>query len=351
MAEVIGPRTNRGWRAVVALVAAACLLAPAVASDDVVVLKSGRELRGRVVSDADHRVELDDAERGRVVLPRHLVRTVVRADAPPGLMAPLWLDGPDGEMPKTWIRFAAPADGEPGALSIGVGRFFHEPTRTTLFLVGAVHVADPAYYARLQDLLDSCDVVLFEGVGSRPGDPEPTAEQVARFDVLFQLQVKLQQILGFQGQKEGLDYRRPFWKRADVTLHDLAARMEERKVALPTDHPLVQVLLKIALGTLDSGQVGADPLVQRLAKRQAAAVMANADQMLGGALGGLQETLVDWRNDAALATLDREVAEGKPGRWLALFYGAAHLPDFATKLCARGFEFQAADFLPAWRLD
>ena len=89
----------------------------------------------------------------------------------------------------------------------------------------------------------------------------------------------------------------------------------------------------------------------RIAKRQAASVLANADQLMGGALGGLQEVLVDWRNDAALATLDREVAEGKPGRWLALFYGAAHLPDFATKLLARGWEFQAADYLPAWRLD
>ena len=226
-----------------ALLAALCLVASPAPPDDVVVLKSGRELRGTLLSEADHRVEFEDAERGRVVLPRHLVRTVVRGDAPPGLMAPLWLEEPDGEMPRSWVRFDAPTEDGPGALSIGVGRFFHEPTRATLYLVGAVHIADPAYYERLQDLLDSCDVVLFEGVGSRPGDPEPTEQQVARFDALFQLQMKLQRLLGFQGQKEGLDYGRPFWKRADVTMHDLAARMEERKVGLPTDAPIVQLLL------------------------------------------------------------------------------------------------------------
>ncbi|MSR46165.1 MAG: hypothetical protein EXS13_03720 [Planctomycetes bacterium] len=347
-------RRQTAFQVVLAIgLAAAFALGAVRARDehDRVVLKSGRELRGLLVGESDHRIEFVDDVRGKLTLPRHLVRTVVHGALPPDTFAPLWLDEPQGAAPTSYVRFEPPREGQAGALSTGIARFFHEPTRTTLFLVGAVHVGDPDYYARLQDVLDSSDVVLFEGVGPSAGEAPPAAEEIARFDALFQLQLKLKDLLGLQFQKDGLDYRRPNWTNADVDLGALHAQLEARGAALPTDHPLVRALLHMVLGGIDAAQLDREPRLRAMVKRQAAAALATADQLLGGSMPALNEVLVDWRNDAALAVLDSEVAAGERGRWIALFYGAAHLPDFATKLAARGYEFQSATWLRAWRVE
>ncbi len=337
--------------AVLLAVAAVVAASPGVAGSDRVVLKSGRELVGSLVADAGHQVEFDDAQRGRLMLPRHLVRTVVRADQPAGLFAPLWLDGPAGSPPRQWVRHVQPRAGAPGSLATGIGRFFHEPTRTTLFLVGAVHVGDPAYFARLQDVLDSCDQVLFEGVGPRPGDAAPSEDDVARFDALFQLQLRLKDLLGLEFQRDGLDYDRSWWRNADVGVTALRAELEARGAALPTDSPLVRALLQMVLQGLDTSRLDADPRLRALLKRQVAAALATAEQLLAGHAEALQTVLIDWRNDAALQVLDEELANGRKGRWLALFYGAGHLADFADKLAPRGFAYETMDWLEAWRLD
>ncbi|MBM4016403.1 MAG: hypothetical protein FJ293_15750 [Planctomycetes bacterium] len=344
--------TSHGAAALLAvLVALAAAAASGGAGGDRVVLKSGRELVGTLISDGGHQVEFDDAQRGRLVLPRHLVRTVVRADQPAGLFAPLWLDEPSGAAPRQWVRHVPPRAGAPGSLATGIGRFFHEPTRTTLFLVGAVHVGDAAYYERLQDVLDSCDRVLFEGVGPRPGDAAPSEDDVARFDALFQLQLRLKDLLGLEFQRDGLDYDRSWWRNADVGVTALRAELDARGAALPTDSPLVRALLQMVLQGLDTGRLDADPRMRAMLKRQVAAVLATAEQLLAGQADALQSVLVEWRNDAALAVLDDEIADGRPGRWIALFYGAAHLADFADKLALRGFTYETMDWLEAWRLD
>lgn len=62
-------------------------------------------------------------------------------------------------------RFLVPIDGE----------------GPTILFVGAIHIGDASYYALLQDLLDSQDLVLFEGVGgpgteqAEPGSDEDKA--------------------------------------------------------------------------------------------------------------------------------------------------------------------------------
>lgn len=318
---------------------------------DRVVLKSGRELVGKLIADADHVVVFADETRGELRLPRHLLRTVVRGDAPQDAFAPLWLDPPAGELPRSWTRHEPPRAGRPGALSTGIGRFFHEPSRTTLFLVGAIHIGDPAYYQRLQDVLDSCDAVLFEGVGGDADAAAPSAEDIARFDALFQLQLKLNALLGLQFQKDGLDYDRSWWRNADVGMVELKDQLDARGAALPTDSPLVRALLQMVLGGLDASQIDRDPRMRLLVKRQVAMALATADQLLATQMQALNEVLIDWRNDAALCVLDDELARGAKGRWIALFYGAAHLPDFARKLAERGFEYQAAAWLEAWRID
>jgi hypothetical protein len=355
-------RAVRSWVLPAAAAAAWGVLAVALAAfageprtervvGDRLILKSGRELVGRLVADADHRIEFVDVQRGPLVLPRHLVRTFVRDGEAPGLFAPLWLDGKSDDAPREWVRHQPPAGGAPGSLATGIGRFFHEPTRTTLFLVGAVHVGDAAYFRRLQDVLDSCDRVLFEGVGARPGDAVPSEDDIARFDALFELQRRLKDLLGLEYQRDRIDYDRSWWRNADVGVTELRRELDARGALLPTDSPLVRLLLEIALRGIDSSRLDEEPQLRMLLKRQTAVALATAERLMAGSMRELQSVLVDWRNDAALEVLDQELAAGSKGRWIALFYGAAHLADFAAKLVPRGFEFETSGWVEAWRID
>src|SRR5262249_57370946 len=98
----------------------------------------------------------------------------------PALSAPILLDVPEAAPPKSYIRLLEAKGDAPGALATGVARLFDERTRTTVFLVGAVHVADADYYARVQDVLDGCDVVLFEGVGHGKDGGAPAESEMER---------------------------------------------------------------------------------------------------------------------------------------------------------------------------
>lgn len=67
-------------------------------------------------------------------------------------------------------------------LEVSVRRFVHEdPTKPTITLAGAVHVADAAFYEALQAKLDEHDLVLYEGVTpegvSRIADPASLTDE------------------------------------------------------------------------------------------------------------------------------------------------------------------------------
>lgn len=333
------------------VLAAVGLVGAAAPPQDRVVLKSGRELVGRFGGERDHKVYFVDDEIGSVVVPRTRVRTIVPADGEPGLFAPIVLEPAAEAPPKSFVRFEAPAGDRPGALETGIARLFDERTRTTVFLVGAVHVADHDYYQRIQDLLDGCDRVLFEGVGHGKSGSPPPDEEVARYDALFRLQLKLKDLLGLEFQKDGLDYGHAFWKNADVDMESLSARMKEEGVGLPTDPPLIRGLLSLVMGMLDASKLAENPEFRRQIKRQSAAALATSDALFSGSMQSLGKVLIEWRNDAALAALDRELAAGPDGRWIAIFYGAGHLPDMTKKLIGRGLEYQGTDWLRAWAVE
>jgi hypothetical protein len=54
------------------------------------------------------------------------------------------------------------------------------------------------------------------------------------------------------------------------------------------------------------------------------------------------------RNKAAIATLERVLKDGK--RDIAVFYGAAHMPDLSKRLGEMGFEPVATEWRRAWDL-
>lgn len=57
-------------------------------------------------------------------------------------------------------------------------------------------------------------------------------------------------------------------------------------------------------------------------------------------------SIIGERNRHALEVMDTEMKAGK--KRLAIFYGAAHLPDMEERLLKRGFKLHKTEWIKAW---
>ena len=84
-------------------------------------------------------------------------------------------------------------------------------------------------------------------------------------------------------------------------------------------------------------------------KRILAEQFDNSEGSLAALEGPAGSTLISGRNQVALDVLRKEIAAGK--RKIAIFYGAAHMPDFQTRLRNEfGLTPVGTRWLVAWNL-
>lgn len=95
----------------------------------------------------------------------------------------------------------------------------------TVWLVGASHLGDAAYYAKLQELLNSQDVVLFEGVraSERAAAKEAAAEpqELDREALDDSLQGSMARALGLVFQLTAVDYSPKHFRNSDLSLPEM----------------------------------------------------------------------------------------------------------------------------------
>jgi hypothetical protein len=84
-------------------------------------------------------------------------------------------------------------------------------------------------------------------------------------------------------------------------------------------------------------------------KRVLAEEMMNQLDDAGWVIGGGGSAIITDRNEAALKVLRQEIKNGK--KKIAIFYGAAHLPEFAKSL-EKDFQlkYTGSDWVIAWDL-
>lgn len=241
----------------------------------------------------------------------------------------------------------------------------------TVRLVGAIHIAERAYYQAVQSRLDACDLVLFEGVGSDPSDFQRDPAQ-RRKDHLY---TKLADALGLITQFEGIDYRRPHFANADLTAEAMAAKLDA-EIAAGGEAAEAATVAKGQMATLTRTLQGGGggltgmavnlliAMVERSPRMRATVLlgivgMDAADPKAGfakvGGKGGerLARLILEDRNEAALAALAEVLGEGKPdARVVAVFYGAAHLPGIEDALIRRhGYIPGRTEWLRALEVD
>lgn len=156
------------------------------------------------------------------------------------------------------------------------------------------------------------------------------------------LQRELAHLLGLEFQLDRIDYARQGWVVSDMTLRELEQAFERRGV----DGGVIQ-------GSLRGGGIGGDATSAVLAlvrmmdavsggsageavKLLMVQVLGNAAAASGSMLGEEGKVILDDRNEVVWQDLMRRVRDDPPRR-IAVFYGAAHMPDFARRLTEAGY--------------
>jgi hypothetical protein len=166
-----------------------------------------------------------------------------------------------------------------------------------------------------------------------------------------------QSSLGLESQTDHIDYSASNFVHADMSPADMAAAMRERGDTpvtfflsaaadlLRQSNKKAHELQEKAEAARLSGQSEppmADPINDLLSmltdsrstskmKVQMAEQFDSMSGAMGGSLGStLNQAIVTDRNKAALRVFQKEVVKGR--KKIAIFYGAAHMPDFEKRL-------------------
>jgi hypothetical protein len=205
---------------------------------------------------------------------------------------------------------------------------------TTVDLVGAVHVGEKSYYRDLNRAFREYDAVLYELVAAE--NTVPSQGQRSGHPVSM-LQVSMKSLLGLEFQLDSIDYKQKNFVHADLSPEEFTKSMEKRGesftklmfrlmgqgLAQQSADPARSNDLAV-LGAFFSKDRSQD-LKRVLAQQFEELEKANA--VLDGPEGS---TIITERNRRAAKVLEQQLQAGK--QRVAIFYGAAHLPDFDKRL-------------------
>ncbi len=273
------------------------------------------------------------------------------------------------------MRYAPPSPSG-GGLDIAITDYVHPDGGPTVSLVGVVHVADPLYFEAMQEELDRYDIVLYEGV--KPADLSVVDWQSEAKDQLSSLssfQRRLASWFGFDFQLDTLDYGRAHFRHADMTMEQFVEEGGDKILPLPAparEHedddgrPRLgrdeeepertgRGVTDAVQGTLDQvlrfgeGLLDKPNPLRSMARRMFAETMGTAD--IGTSLEmipGFAELILIRRNEVVMERLEETLTDAEGS--IAIFYGAAHMPDLEERLEALGYERRGARWLRAWAL-
>lgn len=258
----------------------------------------------------------------------------------------------DASEEPEFMRLKETADGAPQALQVGLARYRDDRGRT-LDVVGAVHVADRAYFADLDERFRDYDVVLYELVGDPEGQGRRRDSGVG-LNLVGLLQGGMKEALGLAFQLEEIDYERDNFVHADMTPEEFSNSMRDRDeswagtfmqlwaASAVTQNPAAQQAQLLEILFANDRQ-----LAMKRAMAESMVSQARVLEVLADEDGSV---LITERNRKALAVLDRELE--RDHRSMALFYGAGHLPDFHRRLTGEyGFRLDSVEWLDAWNLE
>lgn len=262
-----------------------------------------------------------------------------------------------------FIRFI---EDESGArLQTGVASYRNKEG-VTVDLIGAIHVADKTYYEQLNERFTRYDALLYEMVGGpiekrekQKAQSAPTKEEQAETDAsqklawLHSLYDRMQSSLALESQMAIVDYHRPNFVHADMSIVQFTSRQKERSESF------LSLWWKAVQSQVDqpqASQPGLIKILEILCRQDSATelkrLIGRSFDQMESIMTGMEvdagTVIVSERNKVALEAMKKEMATGK--KQLGIFYGAAHLQDMEQRLLSMGFILQKREWLTAWDL-
>lgn len=275
------------------------------------------------------------------------------------LGAAAWADlkavSQDGLVTATdFIRFVEDDNG--ASLQTGIASYA-SPTGVIVDLVGAVHIADQKYFDALNARFKTYDAVLYELVG-RPVEQRQemkVADGAAKLQWLGQMQETMRTKLALESQLQCIDYKAKNFVHADMSTEGFFDTQKDKK------ETFFSLWMKAAIAqTLTADPDKEEPsMVQLIAilmrkdsatelKRMVGREFDSVENLMAGIESGNGTAIIGERNRHALEVMQKQIESGK--KHLAIFYGAAHLPDMEQRLLKQGFKLQKNEWLKAWDL-
>lgn len=256
-----------------------------------------------------------------------------------------------------YVRVVRDKEAKKGSLDTAVRKFVGE-NGVCVDLVGAIHVAEKSYYKELNKLFEEYDVVLYEVVAEEGTRPEPSEEDKSPSSVIGFAQFQFANLLGLVHQLEHIDYKKENMVHADLSPKEFSEAMKARNDGFAAWY-FREVGFSMARKNPKASDTDDSKVIMAFFKknRKKALKDALADQfatmdselaMKGNSDG---TSIITDRNNRVLEKLKGILDEGSKKK-IAIFYGAAHLPEFSEKLQS-DFNLKPQDdqtlWLEAWK--
>jgi hypothetical protein len=242
-------------------------------------------------------------------------------------------------------------DDDAARLQTAVTRY--EKDGASVDLIGAIHIADKAYYENLGERFKTYDALLFEMIGGEKfadgqapaAEPAPEEKQ-QNLSGLHKVYGMVAKFLNLTGQLDSIDYTAKNFVHADLTLDEFAAMQKERgesllgfalKAGKNAPEPAKQPDPAKLLAAMLSGK-------SNLVKLEIVHTLGQGDDQIAAFAG--ESVIISDRNQRCLEVMNREIAGGHKN--LGVFYGAAHFPDMEKRLLEQGFKRVKQEWLTAW---
>ncbi|MBR0238026.1 MAG: hypothetical protein IJQ39_08045 [Thermoguttaceae bacterium] len=235
-----------------------------------------------------------------------------------------------------YVRVVRDKEAKKGSLDTAVRKFVGE-NGVCVDLVGAIHIGEKSYYKELNKLFEDYDVVLYEIVAEEGTRPEPSKEDKAPGSVIGFAQYQFANLLGLVHQLEHIDYTKENMVHADLSPKEFAEAQKARDdgfAALYFREMGFNMARKSKASDSDDSKV-IMAFFKKDRKRALKDALADqfstmdSEQAMKGTSDGT--SIITDRNNRVLEKLKGILDEGSKKK-IAIFYGAAHLPEFSEKL-------------------
>jgi hypothetical protein len=230
----------------------------------------------------------------------------------------------------------------PISLDTPIVTFANEKTGVEVALIGAVHIADKKYYNELNEEFKKYDAVLFElVVDEKNKDKNKLDKKIfdkKKNSSYRDIQSSIGDFLDLSHQVDHIDYRANNMIHADLTMEEFLSRASARGdffTAIINEY-------MATMTSMNDGESKELELQGRLigslfASNPALSLKRNIAKLFTSDMGDVSKFLpkggsaiITDRNAEALKVLKKEIKKGT--KKIAIFYGCAHLPEFAASL-------------------